>query len=148
MDGNLAGPGEDTLLFHFAWTIWHEGVRIYVDGIQEAFRDINDIRNESLAYQEHNPHAHNLIRTASNNDLISLLPVINEKVYIQFTLPVHLSWLAYHEGQLDAFRTALSKGNFENIRGIYYGKQEHNPNAKYLLAAMSDFDLVQLVNGL
>ena len=140
--------GENTLLVHFGWTVWHEGVRIYNDGLSAGFRDINHIRSEAISQQSHNQSAAAMIRHASNDILMDLLPIVNERVYIEFNLPLHFGWVAHHEGALNSFRQALSEGRISDIRSQYYSEQSHNPDARHLLAAMSDRNIERLVNGL
>ncbi len=136
------------LQIHFAWTVWHEGVRIYDDGLQSSYRDINKIRQASVSEQSHNPHFGKIIQSASNNQLVSLLPLITGRVFSEFNLPLHFTWVAYHEGALNSFRTAASEGRYLDIRSQYYSEQDHNPNARHLLAALSDQHIKMLVDDL
>jgi hypothetical protein len=138
----------DDLFVNFSWCIWHEGERSYDDSYPGKMRDITTVRNEAIALQSHNPPAQALIRAASNNQLIAMVAQTRARVYGEFQLVGNFQWVAYHEGARDQFRLLLSKRDFAGIRGLYMAKQAHNPNAKNLLAAVTDADIETIVNGL
>src|SRR5712692_906500 len=61
---------------------------------------------------------------------------------------VNFSWCIWHEGersydegQRDQFRQDLSRRDFNAIRALYNGRQAHNPNARNLLAAVTNADI-------
>jgi hypothetical protein len=133
---------------HFSWTIWHEGVRAFDQGYSGSVRDINAVRQEAIQRQAHNPHAQDLIRGASNDQLVQFVYQTRGRVYSEFHLVANFQWVAYHEGQRDQFRSLLSQKNFNAIRDLYSGRQQHNPNARNLLAAVSNVDVEAIVNAL
>ncbi|MEO8531044.1 MAG: hypothetical protein ABI459_07460, partial [Deltaproteobacteria bacterium] len=134
------------LEIHFGWTVVHEGVRLYPDGINSGYRPIDDIRAQAVAAQ--NKHAENrhIIEVASNNELLSIFPLVTGRAYSELMLPMHFQWVAGHEGERGNFLTLSSKGDFASIRGIYHTKQDHNRDARNLLAAVSDRHIQELVN--
>jgi hypothetical protein len=133
---------------HFSWTIWHEGIRAFDDGYPGAIRDINTVRAEAIQRQAHNPHAQDLIRAASNELLVQYIYQTRARVYGEFQLVANFQWVAYHEGQRDQFRNLLGQRSFNSIRVLYSGKQQHNPNARNLLSAVSNADVEAIVNAL
>ena len=139
---------QDETYQHFSWTIWHEGVRAFDDGYPGSNRDINAVRQEAIQRQAHNPHAQDLIRAASNDLLIQYINQTRARVYSEFQLVANFKWVAYHEGQRDQFRTLLSRRDFISIRALYSGRQQHNPNARNLLAAVPNSDIEAIVNAL
>jgi hypothetical protein len=139
---------QDETYQHFSWTIWHEGVRAFDDGYPGAMRDINTVRQEAIQRQAHNPHAQDLIRAASNDLLVQYVNQTRGRVYAEFQLVANFKWVAYHEGQRDQFRLLLSRREFASIRALYSGRQQHNPNARNLLAAVPNSDVEAIVNSL
>jgi hypothetical protein len=139
----------DQTYVDFSWTVWHEGVRIYDDGFPGSYLPIDVIRNNSIRTQaDHNSAAAGRIAAASDDILLSYLPQITLEVYSTFQLAINFSWVAFHEGQIQNFRTDLAQGNFLAIRGIYNQYQNHNPNARGLLAAVSNKQISDLINSL
>jgi hypothetical protein len=146
LDNMLAAV--DETYQNFSWTIWHEGVRAFDQGYPGTIRDINAVRQEAIQRQAHNPHAQDLIRAASNEQLVQFVYQTRGRVYGEFQLVANFQWVAYHEGQRDQFRNLLSQRNFNAIRDLYSGRQQHNPNARNLLAAVSNGDVEAMVNAL
>ena len=140
--------GKSALFVNFSWCIWHEGERSYDDAYPGGMRDINTIRNEAIALQQHNPPAQDLIRAASNDQLTAMVGQTKARVYGEFQLVGNFQWVAYHEGQRDQFRQDLSRRDFNAIRALYNGRQSHNPNARNLLAAVTNADIEVIVNAL
>jgi hypothetical protein len=138
----------DETFLAFSWPIWHENVRSFDDGYPGAVRDINTVRNECIAAQSHNSHAQDLIRAASNDQLVQMVYQTRARVYSEFQLIGAFRWVAYHEGQRDQFRLLLSRRDFPGIRSLYSARQNHNPNARHLLNAVSNLDVEALVNAL
>lgn len=147
VDGRTLALVEDAFL-DFSWCIWHEGVRAYDDGLPGALRDIGAVRGEAIGRQAHNPHAQDLIRAASNDQLILFIAQTRARIYSEFQLVANFRWVAYHEGQRDTFRLLLSRSDFNGIRSLYAGRQNHNPNARALLAGVSNSDIAAIVNAL
>jgi hypothetical protein len=139
---------QDEAYQDFSWTIWHEGVRAYDDNYPGSIRDVNTVRQEAIQRQAHNPHAQDLIRAASNDLLIQYVNQTRGRVYSEFQLVANFKWVAYHEGQRDQFRALLSRRDFNSIRALYSGRQQHNPNARSLLAAVPNSDIEAIVNTL
>src|SRR6266700_1162729 len=135
----------DETFVNFSWTIWHETVRSFNDSYPGAVRDINTIRAEAIAAQSHNPHAQDLIRAATNNELLLMVDQTRSRVYSEFHLVLNFDWVAYHENQLAQLRTLLSERKFIDIRALYEARQDHNPNTRHLLNAVSDLDIEVII---
>ena len=85
---------------------------------------------------------------ASNDQLTQMVKQAEAGVYTQFQLVANFRWVAYHENCRDTFRRELSQRKFTDIRSLYGSKQNHNPNARNLLAAVSNHDIEVIVNAL
>jgi hypothetical protein len=131
-----------------SWPIWHETVHSFDNSYPGAVRDIDAIRTDCLNAQKHNPHAQDLIRAASNDQILQMVYQTRARVYSEFQLVGAFRWVAYHENQRDEFRRLLSQRNFNAIRDLYSTRQNHNPNARHLLNAVSNLDIEVIVNAL
>jgi hypothetical protein len=138
---------EDAFL-DFSWCIWHEGVRAFDDGFPGTLRDIGAVRGEAIGRQAHNPHAQDLIRAASNDQLVLFIGQTRARIYAEFQLVANFRWVAYHEGQRDILRALLSQRKFNEIRALYSARQNHNPNARNLLAGVTNLDIAEMINAL
>jgi hypothetical protein len=128
------------------WSIFHEGCRVYASNDQIG--NITDIRNCIYATQQHNQRAQDLIRNANDSLLLQIVQECSNEIPNEFQLRDNFSWVMYHEGQGEQIRTMLGRGNFEGIRSVYHDKQNHNPNARNLLAAVSNPYIRDLINSL
>ena len=68
-------------------------------------------------------------------------------------LKLNVKWSIFHEGcrvyaSNDQIRVRLENGNYEGIRSVYHDKQNHNPNARNLLAAVNNLYIRDLVSSL
>jgi hypothetical protein len=132
----------------FSWTIWHEGVRAFDDGEPGSIRDIEQLRLEAIQKWVHDAEAQELIRAASVRQLVQYVHLTRARVYSEFQLVVNFQWVADREGLREEFRRLLRQRNFNGIRDVYCGCQGHNPNARKLLAAVSNADIEVMVNDL
>jgi len=89
-----------------------------------------------------------LVRAASNELLVQYVNQTRARVYSEFQLVANFQWVAYHEGQRDEFRRLLSQRSFNGIRAVYSDRQQHNPNARSLLAAVPNADIEVIANAL
>lgn len=128
------------------WSIFHEGCRVYAGNDQVG--NITDIRNCIYQAQQHNQRALDLIGNANDALLVQVVQESSAEIPGEFQLRENFSWVMYHEGQKEQIRTMLGRGNFEGIRSVYHDKQNHNPNARNLLAAVSNIYLRDLVDSL
>lgn len=128
------------------WSIFHEGCRVYA--ANDQIGNITDIRNCVYATQQHNQHALDLIGNANDALLLQVVKESVAEIPDEFHLREGFSWVMYHEGQKEQIRVMLGNGNFEGIRSVYHDKQNHNPNARNLLAAVSNAQIRELVNSL
>lgn len=128
------------------WGIFHEGCRVYAGSDQIG--NITDIRNCIYQSQTHNQRALDLIGGVNDDLLVQVVTESASEIPGEFQLRDNFSWVMYHEGQKEQIRTMLGRGNFEGIRSVYHDKQNHNPNARNLLAAVSNAYIRDLVNSL
>jgi hypothetical protein len=132
----------------FSWTIWHEGVRAFDEGVPGSIRDIEQLRSEAIQKWAHDPEAQELIRAASVSQLVQYVHLTRARVYSEFQLVVNFQWVADREGLRGEFQRLLGQRNFPGIRDVYYGCQGHNLNARKLLAVVSNADIEVMVNDL
>jgi hypothetical protein len=135
---------------HVTWCIFHEGCRVFVPSTpgrppEDAKRQISELRDCFLATQRHNPSATVLVKSASDAELQEIVSQAVTTIPDQFHLRENFQWVAIHEGELGAFRRLDQAGQYEGIRAIYSARQAHNPNARNLLAAVSDKTIHELV---
>jgi len=128
------------------WSIFHEGCRVYASNDQIG--NITDIRNCIYQSQQHNQRALDLIGGANDDLLLQAVVESSAEIPGEFQLRDNFSWVMYHEGQKEQIRTMLGQRNFEGIRSVYHDRQNHNPNARNLLAAVSNSYIRDLVNSL
>jgi hypothetical protein len=128
------------------WTVLHEGNLLFVGN---APRSINEIRNDAMGFESHNKHqaaAKARIAKASNNEVRAYVTCIQETAKAE--LVQHLGWVAVHEGQLEVLRDDQDKGRFDDIRSVYFNYQSHNPDARNLMAGVSNEDISEIIDGL
>lgn len=138
---------------HIGWCIWHEGVAVFepysvAQSVPEDLRPIHDIRSEMMSLQAHNTQAMRLITATNDDGLKSLILECCAEIPGQYNLREHFRWVCYHEGWMPEFRVWSASNNFQGIRGKYHEKQEHNPNARSLLACLRDSEIRSLVDSL
>ncbi|WLH10800.1 hypothetical protein PSH58_18160 [Pseudomonas hefeiensis] len=138
---------------HVSWCIWHEGCTVYVplfDGglVPEPMESIQSIRAQMMAFQDHNGTAKQLITRLNDNDLISVIESSCAEIPEIYNLKEHFRWVCYHEGWMPEFRVWSASGSFGDIRGKYHSMQQHNPNARSLLASIRDSELKALIDSL
>lgn len=142
-------PVDMQLLYeHVAWCVWHEGLRLYDNGVPGHLNDVNALRNACLKLQQHNGNAGALISAASNNELMSVLGQTESRVEKEHNLTEHFRWVAYHESRRAEMLNLLSEGKYSEIRSLYYNHQNHNSNARHLLSCVSNGYIVGLINDL
>jgi hypothetical protein len=128
------------------WSVFHEGCRVYASN--DLIGNITDIRNCVYQTQQHNQRALDLVGNANDDLLLQVVAESSAEIPGEFQLREAFSWVMYHEGQKEQMRTMLGRGNFEGIRSVYHDKQDHNPNARNLLAAVNNQYIRDLVNSL
>jgi hypothetical protein len=132
----------------FSWTVWHEGVRAFDDGDPGSMRELEAIRRDAIKKQAHDPEALELIRTASHKQLLQYVHLTRARVYSEFQLAACFAWVAEQEGWREKLRQMLDLRDFAGIRKNYQWRQQQNPNARSLLAAISNAVIEVLVKGL
>ena len=128
------------------WAIWHEGCRVYAPDNQIG--NITQIRQCVYGVQSHNPRAQSLIANATDNLLLQVVQEGVNEIPGEFQLPQNFEWVAHHEGQIENFRVWRGQGNYEAIRGTYQDKQNHNPNARNLLAGVNNAYISNLIDSM
>lgn len=136
---------------HVSWCVWHEGVRIYDDTDPGRFRSVNDFREGCLEMQYRNRRAYNMINRASATTLRAIQEALPDSIPADRALLRNLKWVAFHERQARALRASLAEGDFSDrlegygIRWRYHAYQDHNPNARNLMAAVSNQMIRELI---
>jgi hypothetical protein len=136
------------------WCIFHEGCDVYQvpqgtgDQLNDQIRPIADLRSCYISKEQHNQHAQDLIRNANDSLLLQVTLQAAGEIPSQFQLRDNFWWVAYHEGLMASFRIWNAKHDFSEIRAGYQNKQAHNPNAHYLLSAVNNRYIYDLVNSM
>lgn len=142
---------------HILWCIYHEGVRVYAvppgqDPLDDAVRFVADIRSAMMAAQSHNGTARNFIASLNDDEFMDVVLECAEAIQTMTlggdTLAGHFRWVCHHEGYLPEFRDMNSRHEFESIRGVYRDKEDHNKEARNLLAAVSNRDIKGLIDAI
>lgn len=135
------------------WTVWHEGCRVFgpapvSNPFSDGMNQIGSIRACANRMQQHNQGAQDRIASLNDDQLKSILLDGERDIPAEFQLGAQFDWVCHHEGKLNDFRIWASQGNFESIRGVYHDKQNHNPNARNLLNAVTNQDIKTLLDSI
>jgi hypothetical protein len=128
------------------WSIFHEGCRAYA--ADDNLGNITGMRQCINGTQRHNQHFEDLLGNANDAALLDAVKAAVADIPTEFDLRGAFQWVMYHEGQKEKIRVMLGQNDFEGIRTLYHDKQNHNPNARNLLAAVSNAYIRNLVNSL
>ena len=128
------------------WSIFHEGCRVFA--ANDQIGNMRDIRTCIYNTQSQNQRALDLIGSANDDLLLEVVTECSNEIPGEFQLRDNFSWVMYHEGRKEQIRVMLENGNYEGIRSLYHQIQDHNPNARNLLAAVSNPYIRDLVNSL
>jgi len=134
---------ETSLQSHIVWSIAHEGCSAFSGNISKS---AEAMRPCFLAKEAHNPEAFNLLKSAPTDDLALAIKRSLPIAYKQYEIPANFEWVLTHEHQLELFRDLERSANYGRIRSIYFQLQEHNPNAKNVLSAVSDNQINILID--
>lgn len=85
------------------------------------------------------------VRKIPSEDLLQIIGEIIQEVPNEFQVAVNFSWVCDHERQGARIHDLAKDSKFGEIRAIYGALQAHNPNARNILAAVSDDGLRALV---
>jgi subtilisin family serine protease len=133
------------------WSIYHEGCPVYAASPSASpvteLTPVPELRACFLRVQAHNPAATAAIRGLSDQALLYATREAAAQIYKEFDVPGNFEWVAGHEGQLAVFRDLDSEKHYDEIRRLYFQYQEHNPNAKNLLSAVSDQQIHELLSA-
>lgn len=142
LSSTVRADGLSELDKHIAWTVFHEGCRAW-NGANLVPGDV--FKPCALEAEKDNPSAKAIIAAASADEIESALSQAVADIPQTYTLVGNFSWVLYHEGLLQRFQAYKAQGNFAAIRDQYYRSQVDNPNARNLLAAVSDTTIANLI---
>jgi len=146
--GGTMSVDMQSLYKHVAWCVWHEGLRLYDNGVPGQRKDVSLLRNSCLKLLAHNETAGALISAASDNELADVMSQIESRVDREHNLSGHVRWVADHAARHAELQNLLSEGKYNEIRSLYYRHLNHNSNARYLLSCVSNGYLADLIKGL
>lgn len=146
-DGRVCGPGDCSYnrpegKQNLKWCVFHEGCNVF-DGSNR--KPAEDVRSCCFGFQEHNDNALCQVRKIPGQDLSGIIDEIAQEVPNEFQAAVNFSWVCDHERQGARIHELAKNKRFGEIRAIYGAFQAHNPNARNILAAVSDDGLMALV---
>lgn len=133
-----------SLRAHVKWAIFHEGCNVFAGN---NMRSAAELRGCYLGVQRHNDEAIFQINNAGDPELTAVTQQVSAEIPAEFQLPTNFYWVCEHEGLGRLIHDLRARGDFGGIRGIYANAQGHNPNARNLLAAMSDDQVASTVDG-
>jgi subtilisin family serine protease len=128
---------------HILWSIAHEGCKAYSGN---TLNPPEIMRACFLAKESRNEQATKLIRDQSTDELAEKIKQSLPIAYDQYQIPAQFEWVLSHEHQLELFRELGRTGHYRRLRSIYYQLQQHNPNAKNVLSAVSDAQIQELLD--
>jgi Subtilase family len=134
---------ETVLQSHVEWSIAHEGCDAFSGNTPKS---PETMRSCFLIKESHNPEAFNLLKSVSVEELSLAIKRALPLAYEHYQIPANFEWVLSHEHQLELFRDLDRSGNYRRIRMTYYRLQEHNPNARYVLSAVSDDQIKSLLS--
>ena len=137
-----------SLYKHVAWCVWHEGLRLYDNGVPGQLKEVSFLRSSCLKLLAHHGAAGALISAASDNELTAVMSQIESRVDREHNLSGHVRWVANHTARHAELQNLLSEGKYNEIRSLYYRHLNHNSNARYLLSCVSHGYLTVLIKGL
>jgi len=146
--GGTMSVDMQSLYKHVAWCVWHEGLRLYDNGVPGQLKDLSFLRSSCLKLQQHREAAGALISAASDSELAAVMSQIESRVDREHNLAGHIRWLAYHAARHAELQNLLAEGKYNEIRSLYYRHHNHNSNARFLLSCVSNGYLADLIKGL
>lgn len=144
---NIAAAADDTLAKNVEWAIAHEGCPVYSAASSDAQSRLkpSEMRACFLMVEAHNKEARDQIEARSDDDLLRAVFVAIRNIPADYDVPQNLDWVLWHEGLASQLRELAAENNIDEIRRIYERVQQHNPNARYILRALSDSEVKRLV---
>lgn len=131
-----------------SWTVWHEGVRTFDDGVPGRPLNAHTIRTNALAKQNHNSGAKSRIDNLTNNEIDQYVIQIRNEIMGPRELLTHFRWSAIHKGERSNFLKYHAQGNYQGIRSVYYNTQSHNSNTRHLLNGVANSDISSLISSI
>lgn len=128
---------------HIIWSIAHEGCSAFSGN---TLNPPETMRGCFLAKEVRNAEATTLLRVVPPDQLADNIRQSLTFAYDQYQIPANFEWVLSHENQLELFRELGRSKDYRQIRTIYYRKQQHNPNAKNVLSAISDVQIQELLD--
>jgi len=142
LSSSVRAAGLSELDKHISWSVFHEGCSAW-SGASLVAGDV--FKPCALAAEKDNPSARAIIAAATANEIESALSQAVGDIPQTYNLVAHFSWVLYNQGLLQRFQAFKSQGNFAAIRDQYYRSEVDNPNARNLLAAISDNTIANLI---
>lgn len=139
---------EADVYINVQWSVFHEGCRIFMPNTRGDRLGVAEARECLERTQSHNQGVQRLIAAATDAQISGALTAAAEKIPAEYNLPGHFEWVAIHEKQLSNFLRLAALQEFEPIRQTYAILQDHNANARNLLAAVSDDYIDRQLDGL
>lgn len=133
---------EDKLYEAVSGCVLHRGLRLYDDnekqttGVAGRFRPIDELRSEIISCIKGDSIKKRMIIDANDKELIKVIQLIPDKINPQLT--DNLRWVATSEKWSKSLYSYFQSGNFKGIRTIYAAAHGHNANSIYMIAAVSN----------
>lgn len=153
----------DELELSLAWAFWHEGNRLYDDGVPGQLRPLPDLRMAALeAHRKRagsEPDAKADSSAKAHRDAIARLQAANDQQLGETLLRLwHWEVERQAHGILqnvqwavgkrhDTFNSLVAQRRFDLLRNLYGDLQAHNPNTRGLLGLLSNAQIEQIVKA-
>jgi len=85
--GGTMSVDMQSLYKHVAWCAWHEGLRLYDNGVPGQLKDLSFLRSSCLKLQQHHEAAGALISAASDSELTAVMSQIESVSIVNITWP-------------------------------------------------------------
>jgi len=144
---NVLNPSADEYK-HLTWCSWHEGVRIYDAAQPGTLRPIARIREDCIAAQSHAPDAQALLRSLDEEDLWSIVASLVYTADEEHGVFDCVRVAAASEGEFQNVVLLRDRGDFEAIRRLIYDRLRGRPNARSVLAIVSNGRIGEIIDDL
>ncbi len=145
----IADPSRDILDRSIAWSIAHEGVRLYDDS--DNLRPLPTLQSELAGkhQQQGDDNSHGKARSAilaADSDLLRTTIAIT-RAFERAERGGFIADLKWAMANSPAFKTAYQQGDSMGMRKAFFDSQTHNPDVRNELALLSNTELKQIAKS-
>ena len=145
-ESDQISPAESaSLTDHIEWTILYAGCLVFAG---ENILPSDQLRDCYLRVQKdnHNGEAWELLKKASSETIELATERAINKAKEQYPAGQIVNHFLIASGELDHFKTLIKEGQVEETRKIYASAQKRGGDVPYLLNALADSEIAEIVN--